>query len=95
MDIDKKTKELKEASGVIALLKTILANPTATGVLKKEPATQFELIEAQVNILEMFEGVAAMIIIADKEIKELKLRLQAVESLDRGVANVLVGGAAQ
>lgn len=89
MDTTTKAKELNEVSGIIALLKTFKANPTMNAVLAKTPVNAAEMLDFQIDTLELFMSVGGMLVIAEKEIAELKQRLQAVET--RTLGNVLVG----
>lgn len=91
MDLKNKIDELNEVTGIISALKTLKGNDAMAKVLAKTPVNSLEMLDFQINALEMFEGVAAMIIIADKEIKELKDRLQAAELRLTNVSP-LVGG---
>lgn len=90
MDTNEKAKGLNEVSGIISILKMLKSNKAMAAELVKTPVNAAEMLDFQIDVLELFMSVGGMLVIAEKEIAELKQRLQAVET--RTLGNVLVGG---
>lgn len=89
MDTNEKAKGLNEVSGIISILKLLKSNKAMAAELVKTPATAAELLDFQIDALELFLAVGGALEIMDKEIKELKARLQKLE-LTPSIAHVSV-----